>query len=519
MALLGLAVVEPDKVEGQSVVRLVKTSPLWKRVASRRLNEREFMQSASALGLGDFSAPPNSAPSAAPRDLNVLVVFMESSYNKHLSLFGSSEETQPELTRYKDRMELFPNFFSAFTSSIHARFATFTSLYPVLDFHAFTQERVPVKSLFEVLHDHGYACSMFYSSYFDYTGFRDFLKNRGLDEMYDADTMPGQRSTERVAWGLLEEETLGAIRGQLKKYAASQQRFCLTYVPAAPHYPYDKIPKAFQKHKMEELGDFKPLYLNELLYMDWVIASIIDQLKESGLLDNTLVVITNDHGEMVGGKDGHVGHGWAVTPQLANTPLILMDPARRGFQANTTIGTQVDLLPTILDRLNIPPPGDQLYEGISLDAGPAREGRYSYLNSYKEFGIISGGQVLLGDREASSPSGVASSGAVYRITNQGTATVFTLQIAGQQDSESATSESHSEASAQASPGSSALAEHSSEQLPAALETSEARKSTMGRFDAFQENLLRNYDFYSRSLRVRALTQAGSAKTHQAGSSF
>ena len=206
MGLLGVAIAESDKSSGQTVVRLIRTSPLWKRVANHPLSEPEFIRSATALGLGDFSLPRNTSPAGPSRDLNVLVVFMESSYNKHLSLFGSTEDTQPELSRYKDRMELFPNFFSAFTGSIHARFATFTSLYPSLDFHAFTQERVPVKSLFEVLHDHGYTCSMFYSSFFDYTGFRDFLKNRGLDEMYDADTMPGQRSTQRVAWVCLKKK-------------------------------------------------------------------------------------------------------------------------------------------------------------------------------------------------------------------------------------------------------------------------------------------------------------------------
>src|SRR5262249_7877315 len=154
-----------------------------------------------------------------------------------------------------------------------------------------------------------------------------------------------------------------------QKYAQSHQHFCLTYVPAAPHYPYDKIPKQFQKHKMKELRDYTPLYLNELLYMDWVLASIVDQLKESGLLDNTLVVITNDHGEMLGGKeDEHVGHGWAMTPELANTPLIIMDPANPGCHINKSIGTQVDFLPTILGRLNIPLPSNQLYEGRSLDA-------------------------------------------------------------------------------------------------------------------------------------------------------
>jgi hypothetical protein len=467
LGFLGIAIAESDRAEGQPALRLVKTSPFWKRVARRTLSREEFLKSAMSLGLGDFSPARNVVPGQAPRNLNVLLVFMESSYNKHLSLFGSSEETQPVLSNYKDRMELFPNFFSAFAGSIHARFATFTSLYPIQDFHAFTEERVPVKSLFEVLHDQGYTCSMFYSSYFDYTGFRDFLKNRGLDEMYDADTMPGQRASERVEWGLLEEETLGAIRHQLQKYAQNHQRFCLTYVPAAPHYPYDKIPKAFQKHEMVDIEDFTPRYLNELLYVDWVLASIVDQLKESGLLDNTLVVITNDHGEMLGGKDKFIGHGWKITPELANTPLILMDPQHPGFQINKTIGTQVDILPTVLERLHIPIPADQLYEGMSLDAGPARVGRLGYLNSYRQFGIVSGDQVLLGDREGSGPDGAPTSGA-YIIGNQGSKTVF-----------SESSETN---------------------------TMPDRKTAMARFDAFQESLLRNYDIYRASIH-RAVQQA------------
>lgn len=468
LAFLGAATAEPDKVQGQPVLRLVQTSPWWKRVAQRTMGRDEFLKTAASLGLGDFTQLHSPTPVEAQKDLNVLVVFMESSYNKHLSLFGSSEETQPVLSKYKDRMELFPNFFSAFAGSIHARFATFTSLYPIRDFHAFTQERVPVKSLFEVLHDRGYTCSLFYSSYFDYTGFRDFLKNRALDEMYDADTMPGQRSTERVEWGLLEEETLGAIRRQLQKYADKQQRFCLTYVPAAPHYPYDRIPKAFQKHKMVELGDFAPVYLNELMYMDWVIGAILDQLKELGLLEHTLVVITNDHGEMLGGKDGHIGHGWAITPELANTPLILMDPQRPGFHINPTIGTQVDLLPTILCRLNIPVPAGQLYEGLSLDAGSSRAGRVGYLSSYKQFGIVLGTEVLLGDREGGGPNGLPGP-AAFSIGNEGAKTLFTGAT-------------------------------EPDPLP-------ERKKTMARFDAFQENLLRNYAFYCESIRGGAQQQA------------
>jgi hypothetical protein len=453
MAILGLAIAQSDKAEAQAGLRFVQTSPLWKRVATRLMTRDEFLRTAQSLGLVDLASPRAPAGGQKPRDLNVLMVFMESSYNKHLSLFGSSEETQPLLSNYRDRMELFPNFFSAFTGSIHARFATFTSLYPVLDFDTFTQQRVPVKSLFEVLHDHGYTCSMFYSSYFGYTGFGDFLKNRGLDEMHDAGSMPGQRKTERVEWGLLEEETLGAMRDQIKKYAQGQQRFFLTYVPAAPHYPYDCIPKPFRKHKMQQVGDFSPLYLNELLYMDWILASILEQLKESNLLDQTLVVITNDHGEMLGGADGQLGHGWKVTPELANTPLIVMDPGVKGFQLNTTIGSQVDLLPTLLDRLGIAVPADQLYEGQSLYAASNRSRRRIYLNSYKQYAVVSDNQIMTGDREVDSLNSNIPGASAFTIQNHGTKTLF-------------------------------IPEPTNLSIP-----------TIQPFDTFQESLLRNYAFY------------------------
>ncbi len=455
LAGAGLVVSEADKAEAQAELRLVQTSPVWKRVANRPLSREDFLGTATALGMGDFTRTPSSAPKLQ-RDLNVVLVFMESSYNKHLSLFSGTEETQPLLSKYKDRMEIFPNFFSSFAGSIHARFATFTSLYPISDFKEFTQQRVDVKSLFEVLHDRGWSCSLFYSSFFDYTGFGDFLKHRGLDEMYDANSMPGQRQTERVSWGLREEETLGAMRAQIQKYAQTQQRFCLTYVPAAPHYPYDNIPEAFRKHKMVEMGDYQPVYLNALLYMDWVIASILDQLKESNLLDNTIVIITNDHGEMLGGSEGHIGHGWAITAELANTPLIIMDPQNPGYHVNHTIGSQVDLLPTLLDHLQIPLPEGQLYQGRSLCATDNQPARRIYVSSYQQFGIISDGRIFLGDRQN---PGADSKGAVLTITNDGARTMFVP------DSEPP-----------------------------------ERPLPIARFDAFQQNFLRNYAYYCDAIR-------------------
>jgi arylsulfatase A-like enzyme len=449
----GIALAPGDKAEGQTLVRFAETSPFLKRGGTPLMDRATFLKTAASLGMATLGAPVRATPTHPPRDLNVIVIFQESTYDKHLSLFGSPEDTQPLLSQYKDRMELFPNFFSVFAGSMNARFATFTGLYPLGDYHAFTAERVPVKSIFETLHDNGYACSMFYSSFFDYTDFRDFLRNRGLEGMYDADTMPGTRKTKPVSWGLEETETLDAIRQQIKTYASGKQKFFLTYVPAAPHNPFDGTPRQFQKKKMEKIGDLSPFYFNELLYMDWTISSILDQLKESGLLDKTLVVITADHGEMLGENGGPVGHGWAMTPELANVPLIIMDPGHPGYRVNHTIGSQVDLLPTILDTLGIPLPAAQLYQGASLYSPDLNTNRTIYINTFRQYGIIEGAQFIRGDRETDGGAG-ADSREVFDIGAQGSHPSFVPE-----------------------------------------QTAAVGAPSISSFDQFQKNLLRNYSDY------------------------
>jgi membrane-anchored protein YejM (alkaline phosphatase superfamily) len=297
----------------------------------------------------------------------------------------------------------------------------------------------------------------------DYTGFRNFLNARGFDGVYDAETMPGKRKTEPVAWGLREEETLGAIQSQIKAYASANQRFFLTYVPAAPHYPYEKVPERFHKFKPAAMGDYSPLYYNELLYMDWVLASIVGQLDDSGLLDKTVVIITNDHGEMLGEHGGPIGHGFQLSPELVNTPLIIMDPRKPGYRVNRTIGSQLDLLPTLLDLLGIPIPGDQLYEGRSLARAGEGEGKghLIYLNSLQQFGVITDNRLMLGDRERDNGALTSS----FTITNDGARTIF------QEDAASPPTD-----------------------------------VSIQRFDQFQENLLRNYSVYQDPMRKsRTLT--------------
>lgn len=469
--LLGLAgayLFPDDKARGQALTLLVTTNPLWQHVETPVMDPATFARTARQLGIwrspdgGQGKSNPQqdrdakSAASGSAKGMNLVVIFQESTYNKYLSLFDGTNDTEPLLAKYKDRMELFPNFYSSFAGSINARFATFTGLYPVGDFNAFTAHHVPVKSLFEILHNSGYSNSLFYSSFFDYTDFRDFLHGREIDGMYDADSMPGKH-THGVAWGLREDETLNAITNQIKNYAASGQKFCLTYVPAAPHNPFDGTPDAFRKFSKGDVDDFTNPYLNELLFMDSIIAKIVEQLKDSGLLDKTVILITGDHGEMLGQNGGPVGHGWAFTPELGNVPLILMNPSRPGYRVNKTLGSQVDILPTLLDVLGIAQPRNELYEGTSLYSAGADPNRTIYLNTFRQFGILKSGLLFCGNRKERTR--IEEPVGYYSYTNNGARTIFTAL----------------------------------DRPPTGVTNSTVSISD---FDRFQANLLRNYSEYS-----------------------
>jgi hypothetical protein len=131
-----------------------------------------------------------------------------------------------------------------------------------------------------------------------------------------------------------------------------------------------------------------------------------------------------------------------------------MDPGNPGYHVNDTIGSQVDLLPTVLDLLGIPLPPGQLCQGDSLYSAAAQADRTIYINSLLQYGIIKGRRFICGTRETGNSAADAADDKTFAIVNNGARTVFLKT-----NSVTAT-------------------------LPPISE-----------FDKFQENLLQNYSYY------------------------
>ena len=428
LACVGPFLLGSDKATGTALANVASTSPAARGVAVERLGQKEFAEAAARFGFALPHEARHRRPEDAPADLNLLLIVMESTHTRYLSLFGAADETQPLLKKYRDRMELFPDFWSNFPNSFHARFATLNGLLAPKDYVTHVAPRLPAPNLHEVLYARGWTNSAFDSCSRDYVRWNDYLSHRGLDVFHDCDSMPGREKHQRVSWGVSESATLEAITNRIAFHARQGGRFTITYLPVAPHMPFDSPTSGtgFDKftNGFGQLdGNFVGRYKNQLLYLDWIITSMIESLEAHGLLDKTLVVISNDHGEMLGEDAGRVGHGWNLDPRLCHSPLIIMDPRRPGYRVNPTRGSQPDLLPTILDRLNVAVPHGELYQGVSLDSEAAKQPRPIWFNSYGHRAMITGNRFIveengLGNRHGGGPV------RVYDILNDGVKTSF-----------------------------------------------------------------------------------------------
>jgi arylsulfatase A-like enzyme len=104
-----------------------------------------------------------------------------------------------------------------------------------------------------------------------------------------------------------------------------------------------------------EIERFRVIYDSETSYQDHVLGEFVEQLKARGIYDQTMLVVTADHGEEIFEDGRRCGHGASLRETLVRVPLLIHYPAR--FPSGTIVeeGTEgVDVLPTILDAIGAP---------------------------------------------------------------------------------------------------------------------------------------------------------------------
>jgi len=319
--------------------------------------------------------------SSEPAALNVVLISIDTLAADHLGLYGYSRATSPHLDRYAQNAIVFDNAYSTAPKTPESHMSMFTSLYPSIH-GVFTIDDpdklnvldAKIRTLPEILQRNGYSTVGFHGGGY-VSGQLGF--SRGFDS-YQRGT---QRSAQEWLW----------------KNAAKQPFFLFYHTyhvhdPYTPKPPYDRRfdpdyrgPIVHDRDALRALAgstewvDYSAAFwktvdtsdpeavAHVIALYDGVIAEMDAELVE--LLDaidrhapRTIVIILSDHGEEFG-QHGMFTHN-QLYREVLHVPLIIRHPDRPGGQRIGERVSLIDLAPTILEMLSIPP--DAQFQGRSL---------------------------------------------------------------------------------------------------------------------------------------------------------
>lgn len=305
-----------------------------------------FMVNCSSGSTGSADLPLEKKP-------NIVVIIMDTVRYDHLSCYGYERETTPNLTKLCKESRLYLNAYSTsgWTPPSHA--SLFTGLYPAA--HGTTQENnilpMDVTTMAEALLEKGY------DTYAISENPLISMENhfgQGFLHFFEAWRQPNFHYSNG-AYNVFE---------LLMEQRDKKKPFFLFVNLIEPHSPYDSArffahrfirdhgvenvignrymdvvlgKKTFSQKEIDHLID---RYDGEIMYTDYLIGKMIERFKENNVWDDTLFIVTSDHGENFM-EHGMVDHVFALNQELIHVPLIIKYPGL--FPANTKESAPVQL--------------------------------------------------------------------------------------------------------------------------------------------------------------------------------
>jgi arylsulfatase len=327
----------------------------------------------SVLGLGLFLTVDRRIDARAERP-HVIWLVIDALRADHLGCYGYARETSPFIDRWSRESILFRRAYSQESYTIASVASFFTSTYPWTNRVLYDSPQIDALdssfvTLAEVLREHNYRTAAFV--------FNPHLKARfnfaqGFD-LYD----DRKQLLRRWQPDPQRFETAGRIFRKTERLLAEHDgsplflyaHFRDVHSPYVPLAPYDsKFPPRDASEREKRIA----LYDGEIAYTDAYLERLLALLASHGIdASNSILILTSDHGEEF--RDRHPGDpgGWfharTLYDELIRVPLLLSLP-KRAFAGTVVEGPVglIDLVPTVLDVLDIEGPGAEQYEGRSL---------------------------------------------------------------------------------------------------------------------------------------------------------
>lgn len=282
---------------------------------------------------------------------NLLLITLDTTRADRLGCYGFREGSTPRIDRLAAEGALAAEAVAVAPLTLPAHASILTGLYPprhgVRDNGDFVLPAAET-TLGEHLKRQGYATVAAVGSVV-------LAAAQGLDQGFDLYDEPRPAPAKGAGPSRVVYRQLG------ERNAASVTDAALSAVGRARPGPYFLWAHYFDPHR-----DYEPpepfrkrfadrLYDGEIAYVDAEVGRLLDGLGKRGRLDGTLVVVVGDHGESLW-EHGEATHGLFIYDATIRIPCVLWWPGKVARGARITdLVSQVDLLPTMLDLMGLPP--------------------------------------------------------------------------------------------------------------------------------------------------------------------
>ena len=342
---------------------------------------------------------------------NILLIIMDSARSDMFGCYGNNENLTPNIDSLAKDSVICKNFYAAGSGSALSHVALFTGQHSVRNgvVHNLSEIKKDLPSITKILKANSFmnfGKSQIICPPIGYDKLFKFdelvypqtsslhndkvpLKKKFLDHLRQYPqtwTFLKYIFTKTFGTRILLEQTAKHFDGQsslnyLYEKIKNEKNFCFAYSTIFhPHTPYCPpkwaIEKIFGSKKVNELAyaiqtdfhawlngnygknkniinDLKNLYKAELLYGDFLIGELIKKLKIDNKYDDTMIILTGDHGEFFGEHE-QLNHGGTVYNEVLKVPCIIKFPDKiKKKHIIEKLTSHYDLFPTIMKYLNI----------------------------------------------------------------------------------------------------------------------------------------------------------------------
>ena len=300
-------------------------------------------------------------PDSVPKDLNVLLLTIDALRADHVGAYGYPRPTTPNLDALAKESIFFENGWAHAPSTRYSVPAILTGRYPStipVGNANWPPNLLPENRLIsEILKDNGYKTAALLSYHYFNTGWG---LNQGFDDYdYHLQTLHSIGGDPAATQGSSARELADLDVKWIQDH--KDQKFFLWSHFYDTHFMFARHAEPETHFGNSELD----LYDGEIRFTDMQLGRVFDALKQAGLWDKTIIIITADHGDGFGehGIPKNQRHGYHLYRNETKVPMLIRIPGLPPRVVKAPTG-HIDLLPTLLNALRIPREPQLLGESV-----------------------------------------------------------------------------------------------------------------------------------------------------------